>query len=83
MPRVTVTVTLKPTLLDAQGRTVETALHHLGFEDVTGVRIGKVIELHLPGAASEEELRTRTAAMCDKLLANPVTESFRIDVEKG
>lgn len=81
MPKVTVTVTLKPTLLDAQGRTVETALHSLGFEEVSGVRIGKVIELRVPDGTAEADLQSRAAAMCEKLLANPVTESYRIEVE--
>lgn len=78
MPRVTVYVTLKPTLLDAQGRTVETALHSLGFEEVEGVRIGKIIEMDVDGDPSAA--KARAAAMCDKLLANPVTESYRIEV---
>lgn len=80
MPKVTITVTLKPTLLDAQGRTVETALHNLGFDDVSGLRIGKVIELQVPEGVSEEAVRDRAASMCDRLLANPVTESYRIEV---
>ena len=78
MPRVTVYVTLKPTLLDAQGRTVETALHSLGFEEVEGVRIGKIIEMDVDGDPAAA--KARAAAMCDKLLANPVTESYRIEV---
>jgi phosphoribosylformylglycinamidine synthase len=80
MPKVTVTITLKPTLLDAQGRTVESALHGIGFDEANGVRIGKVIEMQLADAASESEIRTRVAAMCDKLLANPVTEDYKIEV---
>lgn len=79
MPKVTIYVTLKPTLLDAQGRTVESALHSLGFSETSGVRIGKIIELQVEGDA--ETVRTRAAAMCDQLLANPVTESYRIEVE--
>ena len=78
MPKVTVYVTLKPTLLDAQGRTVETALHSLGFEEVEGVRIGKIIEMDVEGDA--RTARDKAAVMCDKLLANPVTESYRIEV---
>ena len=78
MPKVTVYVTLKPTLLDAQGRTVETALHSLGFEEVEGVRIGKIIEMDVDGDPAAA--KARAAAMCDKLLANPVTESYRIEV---
>ena len=79
MPKITVYVTLKPTLLDAQGRTVEGAVHHLGYEDVANVRIGKIIEMEMPGGA--EEARERTRVLCDKLLANPVTESYRIEVQ--
>jgi phosphoribosylformylglycinamidine synthase subunit PurS len=81
MPKVTVYVTLKPTLLDAQGRTVETALHSLGFEEVEGVRIGKIIEMDVEGDA--RTVREKAAVMCDKLLANPVTESYRIEVSGG
>jgi phosphoribosylformylglycinamidine synthase len=80
MPKVTVYVTLKPTLLDAQGRTVETALHQLGYDEATGVRLGKIIEMQVPAAADAEGIRKRVAAMCDSLLANPVTEDYRIVV---
>ena len=86
MPKVTITVTLKPTLLDAQGRTVLSALSSLGFSEVESVRIGKVIELHVPGAEGGEPinaaaLRERAALMCEKLLANPVTENYHVEVE--
>jgi phosphoribosylformylglycinamidine synthase len=82
MPKVTVYVTLKPTLLDAQGRTVESALHSLGFDEASGVRIGKIIELRTPDDILDTEtIRARVATMCDKLLANPVTESYRIEIE--
>ncbi len=82
MPKVLVYVTLKPTLLDAPGRTVEGALHSLGFDDISGVRIGKIIELHIPeGVMGDEAIHERVTAMCDKLLANPVTENYRIEVE--
>lgn len=80
MPKVTVYITLKPTLLDPQGRTVEGALHNLGYDDVVNVRIGKVIEMEIPGE-DENALRARAAALCDKLLANPVTESYRIEID--
>jgi phosphoribosylformylglycinamidine synthase len=78
--KVTIYVTLKPTLLDAQGRTVEGALHNLGYEEVANVRIGKVIEMEMPGS-DREAVHARARAMCEKLLANPVTESYRIEVE--
>lgn len=70
-------VTLKPTLLDAQGRVVQQALTNLGFDGVQGVRMGKYIEVELAnGAASEESVRD----MCSRILANPVTEDFRFDL---
>jgi phosphoribosylformylglycinamidine synthase PurS subunit len=78
MAKVTIYVTLKPTLLDAQGRTVEAALRNLGYGEVEGVRIGKIIEMQVGDGDSVEG---RVASMCDKLLANPVTESYRIEVE--
>jgi len=79
MAKITVYVTLKPILLDAQGRTVEGALHNLGYEDVTNVRIGKIIEMDFP-PGDRDHIHARAAAACDKLLANPVTESYRIEV---
>lgn len=79
--KVTVYVTLKPTLLDAQGRTVESALRSLGYDDVAHVRIGKVIEMEVVGEAGTEAVRARVVQMCEKLLANPVTEAYRIEIE--
>lgn len=75
MTTVRVHVTLKPSLLDSAGRTVEGSLRKLGYEEVEGVRIGKLIELQLR-EFSEERVR----AMCDKLLANPVIEDYRFEV---
>jgi phosphoribosylformylglycinamidine synthase subunit PurS len=80
MPRVIVHVMLKPGLLDTQGRTIEDALHGIGFSGTSGVRVGKRIELDFDG--TPEEARAQVALMCDKLLANPVMESYRIEVEK-
>jgi len=66
-------------VLDVQGKAVEAALHGLGWAGVANVRIGRVIEFELAGAdarAAEAEVK----AMCDKLLANTVIESYRADV---
>ena len=79
MPKVTATITLKPGLLDTQGRTIEGALQGIGFDSVSGVRVGKVIEMELTGSA--ESAREQAKAMCEKLLANPVMESYRIEVQ--
>lgn len=78
MPRVRVLVTLKPTLLDAQGRTVQEALHALGYSNVHQVRIGKVIEMDIIDEGQSVEAQVKE--MCDRLLANPVTELYAIEV---
>ena len=73
-------VSLKPTVNDPQGLTIADGLRSLGFSEVEGVRAGKYIEVRLT-AASAEEARQRVDAMCDKLLANPVIEIYRFEVE--
>lgn len=74
-----VTVMLKTGVLDVQGEAVRHALGTLGFAGVQGVRQGKVIELDLAetDAAAAE---TAVKAMCDKLLANTVIESYRVEI---
>jgi len=76
--KVRVFVTLKPGVLDPAGKAVEGGLRHLGFDEVKGVRLGKLIELELDDAAGEQ--RDRVVEMCKKLLANTVIEDYRIDV---
>ena len=73
-------VGLKPGVLDPQGRTIATSLVDLGFDEVTAARQGKVIELDLKGD-NKDAARGRVTAMCEKLLANTVIESYRIDIE--
>ncbi len=68
-------ITLKPGVLDPQGRAIHHALEGLGFGTVQGVRAGKLIELDLADATSDDEIE----AMCRKLLANTVIENFRIE----
>jgi phosphoribosylformylglycinamidine synthase PurS subunit len=80
MPQVKVYVTLKPTLLDAQGRVVHNALNSLGYENVEQVRIGKYIELELTGGS--QNIERDVQEMCEKLLANPVIENYRFEVVK-
>ena len=77
--KATVHVFLKPGVLDVQGKAVESALHGLGWADVKDVRVGRVITFDLAAtekAAAEAEVK----AMCDKLLANTVIESYRVEV---
>lgn len=79
MPKVTVIVTLKPSLLDAQGRVVQDALRALGYANVEQVRIGKHMELEVT-AADGETLDRQIKEMCDRLLANPVIENYQYEV---
>ena len=74
--RATVTVMLKQGVLDPQGEAVRHALGALGFDGVEGGRQGKVIELDLADGTSEETVK----AMCEKLLANTVIESYSISM---
>jgi phosphoribosylformylglycinamidine synthase PurS subunit len=78
--RARVFVTLKPSVFDPQGRTIAEALHSLGYGGVNDVRQGKYFELDLQ-ARSTEEAKSLAAEVADKLLANPVIESYRVEVE--
>ena len=78
--RARVFVTLKPSVFDPQGRTVTEALHTLGYEAVKDVRQGKYFELDID-AATAEDARRLAAEAADKLLANPVIESYRIEID--
>ena len=70
-------ITLKPAVLDPQGKAVQQALASLGFNEVKDVRVGKYIELEL-----EKNSEERVKQMCEKLLANTVIESYRFEIEK-
>jgi phosphoribosylformylglycinamidine synthase len=74
-----VTVMLKDGVLDPQGEAVRHALGTLGFTGVQGVRQGKLIELEL-AASDRTSAETEVRAMCEKLLANTVIESYRIEI---
>ena len=73
-------MTLKPGILDPQGRAIQQALATLGFTSVEGVRVGKYLEVELnetDKAVAESTLK----AMCEKLLANPVIENYQCDLD--
>ena len=74
-------VTLKPGVLDPQGKAVERSLHSLGYPGVEGVRIGKYLEFELAQASKESAAR-EVRAMCEKLLANPVIEDYRFEIDE-
>ena len=79
MARARVIITLKKTIMDAQGQTIENALHHLGYWGVQNIRMGKFIEMELDGAP-REELEKQLNQMCRDLLANPVIEDFKFEI---
>jgi phosphoribosylformylglycinamidine synthase PurS subunit len=73
-------VTLRPSVLDPAGTAVRSSLHHMGHAAVSQVRIGKYIEVTL-AADNETSARQQLDQMCDQLLANPVIENYRVDVQ--
>ena len=80
--RARVFVTLKPSVFDPQGTTVGEALHTLGYTSVTDVRQGKYFELEIDAASVDEATRVAAEA-ADKLLAHPVIESYRSEVDQA
>jgi phosphoribosylformylglycinamidine synthase len=73
--KIRVLVTLKPGVLDPQGKAIHHALEGLGFTGVSDVRQGKLIELDLADGTSDADIES----MCSKLLANTVIENYRIE----
>ena len=76
--KATVLVRPKEGILDPQGQAVESSLRHLGFP-VEDARVGRVIDLEVE-ASSADEARAEVERMCERLLANPLIESFEIEV---
>ena len=76
--RATILVRPKSGILDPQGAAVETALEHLGFA-VSGARVGKVVDLEVT-SDDAAEARAQVEKMCEQLLANPLMESYEIEL---
>ena len=74
-------ISLKPTVNDPQGLTIQGSLHQLGFDSVTMVRAGKYIQLSV-AEAEESVAAKQVEEMCEKLLANPIIEQFRYELER-
>ena len=77
-----VDITLKPAVNDPQGNTIRDALHALGFNEVAAVRAGKYMEIRVD-APDKGKAEAQVTEMCKKLLANPVIEDFRFEVEEA
>ena len=80
--KVRVLVRLKSGILDVQGAAVQRALGGLGFSDVRGLRVGKLIEVDVD-APTAEHARARVDEMCRRLLANTILEDYTIEPEMG
>jgi phosphoribosylformylglycinamidine synthase subunit PurS len=78
--RATVLVRPKPGILDPQGEAVESSLRQLGFP-VADARVGRLVDLEVE-ADDAEEARAKLAQMCERLLANPLIESYEIELER-
>ena len=74
-------ITLKPTVNDPQGLTIRGGLHTLGFTNVTSVRAGKYMELKL-NEEDRSKAEEQVHQMCRQLLANPVIEEYRFELEE-
>ncbi len=81
MAKARVYVTLKKSVFDPQGTTIQEALHSLGYAGVASVRQGKFFEVELPGLG-EPEARAAAEEIARRVLANPVIESYRVEVER-
>ena len=77
-----VDITLKPAVNDPQGNTIRDALHSLGFAEVASVRAGNYMEIRLD-AADRKKAEAQLTEMCKKLLANPVIEDYRFELEEA
>ncbi|MCD4839136.1 MULTISPECIES: phosphoribosylformylglycinamidine synthase subunit PurS [Neobacillus] len=80
MYKVKVFVTLRESVLDPQGKAVTNSLHSLNYPEVTDVRIGKYMELTIE--KSDRDIDEVVNEICSKLLANPVIENYRYEVEE-
>lgn len=81
MYQSTITITLRPSILDVQGKAVELGIHTLGMKEVENVRIGKSIQMTV-NASTEDDAKRITDEACKKLLANSVMEDFTFTVKK-
>ncbi|MEI7906835.1 MAG: phosphoribosylformylglycinamidine synthase subunit PurS [Bacteroidota bacterium] len=81
MYQSTITITLRPSILDVQGKAVELGIHTLGMKEVENVRIGKSIQMTV-NAASDDDAKRITEEACKKLLANSVMEDYSFTIKK-
>ena len=74
-------ITPKKAVLDPQGKTVQNALEHLGYTGVTGVHVGKYLEIDLAPGTDRETARQKLDAAAHQFLSNPVIEDYKLEIE--
>ena len=82
MFKAVITVTLKKSVLDPQGKTVKSALRSMGYQSVEDVRLGKHMEV-MVNAENESQAKDQLKEMCEKLLVNPVIETYELTLSKA
>jgi len=75
-----IVITPKKAVLDPQGKTVQSALAHIGFNGISAVHVGKYLEIELIGA-DKERARKQVDDACHRILSNPVIEDYRFEIE--
>ncbi len=75
-------VTLKPSVLDPQGKAIKHSVELLGYRGVGDIRQGKYFEISLNGGLSEESARSEAERMAREVLSNPIIEDFRVEIEE-
>ncbi len=75
-------VTLKPSVLDPQGKAIKHSVELLGYEGVSDIRQGKYFEIALNGGLTEDDARKEATRMAREILSNPIIEDFRVEIEE-
>lgn len=75
-------VTLKPSVLDPQGKAIKHSVQLLGFDSVSDIRQGKYFEIAMNGSVTEEAARDEATRLAHDVLSNPIIEDFRVEIEE-
>jgi len=75
-------VTLKPSVLDPQGKAIKHSVELLGYAGISDVRQGKYFEIALDGALAEDDARAEATRMAREVLSNPIIEDFRVEIDQ-
>ncbi|HEY5992551.1 MAG TPA: phosphoribosylformylglycinamidine synthase subunit PurS [Candidatus Udaeobacter sp.] len=81
MMKAKVYVTLKPSVLDPQGKAIQHSVELLGYHGVSDIRQGKYFEIAMDGFSDEEKARSEAMRMAREVLSNPIIEDFRVEIE--